>query len=730
MKKNIKKPDSPAQSKQPLSLNEKLLFLFKNNPTEKFTFKMLHKEVGLNKYTRDELGTQIDELKSLQLIVKIDKNKFILAREKTQSKLSTNKKNISKNIIEGVLDVNRSGSAYCMSQQSDKDVFIPSTKLNRSLDGDRVQILVKPAKKGAKRLEGEVINIIERHQLEFVGIIKISERHAFLIPDKLKMKVDLFIPPSNINGAKDGEKVLVKIVEWNEGQKSPVAQVVKILGKPGENEVEMLSILADKGFPLHFSPETLHETELINTEISEADLANRLDYRSQLTFTIDPIDAKDFDDALSFVELKNGNYEIGVHIADVSHYVKPNSALDIEAFKRSTSVYLVDRVLPMLPEKISNELCSLRPNEDKLCFSVIFEMDKNAKIKQKWFGKTIIHSKRRFYYEEAQHILDSGEGHLAKELKILNEIAKKLRENRFKDGSINFNSTEIRFKLDDKGKPIEVYVKESLDTNKLIEDFMLLANRTVAEFVNNKKISNKTIPFPNRIHDKPDLDKLLDFRLTAESFGYKMKMDTPKQISNAINELMSQIIGTPEQHLLETLAIRSMAKAVYSTENIGHYGLGFNDYAHFTSPIRRYPDVMVHRILEQCLTSNPQLELNRDLVEKKCEHCSAMERKAMDCERESTKYKQVEYMSQFIGVTFNGVISGVVDFGFFVEIIDNKCEGLIRIDSLKNDYYIFEETQHAIIGYHSGVVYRLGSPIKVKVIKTDLITRTIDFEIV
>lgn len=641
-----------------------------------------------------------------------------------------NRNSPSRIIISGTVDMMASGSAFIVSDETDRDVFVPAHKLNKALDGDRVRVQAE-RKKSGKRMEGVVIQVLERGNEHFVGIISISKQFAFLIASR-PLPVDFFIPLKKLNGAENGDKVLIRVREWhNEKQKNPIAEVVSVLGKPGQNNAEMLSILADNGFPLQFPDEVLMEADELPIDIDPKEIARRRDFRQITTFTIDPHDAKDFDDALSIRRLDNGNWEVGVHIADVSHYAKPGSALDREATRRATSVYMVDRVLPMFPEKLSNHICSLRPNEEKLCFSAVFELDADAVVHSRWFGKTVIYSDRRFSYAEAQEILNTQQGELSAELLKLNELAKKLRARRLREGSIEFGSEEVRFQLDENGKPIGIYVKQVLDSNRLIEDFMLLANRSVAAFVNQQTFNGQQVPTVNRIHDAPDIEKLTDYRTLARTFGYDLNLESPKHISQSLNKLLEEVKGKPEQRILETLAIRTMAKAAYSIRTeVGHYGLAFDDYTHFTSPIRRYPDVLTHRILEQCLNPDPHYDMNAEALERKCEHSSAMERKAMEAERQSNKYKQAEYMSDYIGEEFDGVISGVTHFGFFVELKENKCEGLVALDSLIDDHYIYDDKLHTLIGYQKRKRYQLGYPVRVRVMATSLTTRTIDFEVV
>lgn len=723
-----KRSSKNSSGKRPPSLDQLILRIFTNNPSTLYGYKAIHSKIGRRSYDADEIVAAVNRLCDKNLIAKTKGNRFHLigaeASPKKTERKSRSNQNTSRKLIVGVVDMTASGSAYIVSEQSDRDIFVPAGRLKGAFDGDRVKVRAG-IKSGGRRLEGEVVEIVERSKTVFTGIIKVAPKFALFIPDT-NIPLNLFLPLSKINGAKDGDKVLVRVIEWSEDGKKPVAEVSKILGKPGENNAEMISILANKGFPLKFSAEALAESEKLSVTITEKDIVQRKIFKGVTTFTIDPVDAKDFDDALSVQKLPNGNWEIGVHIADVSYYVSPDSALERDGFKRATSVYLVDRVLPMFPEKLSNLICSLRPNEDKLCFSAVFEMTDEAKVVRKWFGRTLIHSTRRFHYAEAQEILDSGQGDMADELKLLDRLAKILRAKRMEAGSIDFGSDEVKFILDESGKPIQVMAKEMLDTNRLIEDFMLLANRSVAEFINTRP---EQIPFVNRTHSAPDIEKLAEFKRLAADFGYELKLDTPEQISASLNNLLTQIKGKPEQHLLESLAIRSMAKAAYTVQNIGHYGLGFQHYTHFTSPIRRYPDVMVHRILWQCLQDPTRVNRDVDTLKHKCEHSSLMERKAMEAERESVKYKQVEYLSERIGQEFEGVISGVAHFGFWVELVENKCEGLVRISTVIDDTYVFQETQHAFIGFNKGKRYQLGGRVHVRVVSTDLLARTIDFEL-
>jgi len=631
--------------------------------------------------------------------------------------------------IVGIVDMNKGGDAYVIAEGHTTDIFVKSGNINRALDGDTVEIELFLARKRSKRQEGKVVKVIKRHQTEFVGVLNVTKSYAFVIPDNNNIQVDFFIPPSKTKNANNKDKVIVKLLEWEARKKSPTAEVVEILGKPGLNDVEMKSILVAQGFSLNFPKAVLRETEKLNTTINNEEIKKRRDFREVTTITIDPKDAKDFDDALSVKYLDNGNYEVGIHIADVSHYVQPGTALDEEARKRATSVYLVDRVLPMLPEKISNELCSLRPNETKLCYAAVFELDATGKVCKKWFGRTVIYSDRRFTYEEAQSVIETGEGDYAKEMLLLNSLAEKLRAKRFKHGSISFETEEVKFNFDKAGKPISIYVKQRKASNLLVEDFMLLANRLVATsiFEKEKKIK-KNIPFPYRIHDVPDMEKLITFNHYAATFDLELDLTSTKTVAHSMNKIMKTVNGTPAQHLLSYMAVRSMSKAKYTISNIGHYGLAFDYYTHFTSPIRRYPDVLVHRMLTRVL--NKDYNANGDSLEKTLMHCSAQEIKAVKAERAATKYKQVEFMLDKVGKTFEGMISGVKHYGLFVEIMENKCEGLIPIETLPFDKYIYKEAKQCIVGMLNDTVFKIGDIIQVKVTKADMEKQNIDMELV
>lgn len=628
--------------------------------------------------------------------------------------------------LKGVLDITRSGVGYVVIPNADSDILVRPGDFNTALHGDTVRVrVVNSGGRQSSRQQGKVVEVVQRKQTEFLGKIEIGKSFAFFIADVDKPMPDIFVPLSNLKEAKDSDQVIVRIVEWQPNKK-PVGEVVQVMEKGDANDMAMKEILMQNGFPLFFPEEVIEESERIPDTIPQSEIRNRKDVREFLTFTIDPVDAKDFDDAISFRVLKNGNYEIGVHIADVGHYVEPDTALDKEAYNRATSVYLPDRVLPMLPERISNELCSLRPKEDKLTFSAIFQLTPKGEIKQHWLGKTVIHSDHRFTYEEVQEIIEQQEGLYKDEVLILNELAQKFRKQRFKKGAINFSSQEVRFKLDEKGKPVGIMIKESKEAHQLIEEFMLLANRTVAESVSKIKFNKKDIPFPYRVHDTPDEMKLEPFAAFARKYGHEFDTKSPEGIARSFNQMLKDVQGKPEQHVLEQLGIRTMAKAIYTAENIGHYGLGFKHYCHFTSPIRRYPDVLVHRVLFDIL--NEKIEPDKKM-EQKCKHCSDKERSAMESERAANKYKQVEYMQNFLGDEFEGVISGVAAFGFWVETIEHKCEGLVSINSLlEYDDFRLVEGDYSLAGMRSGRKFRMGDKVRIKVIAANLSKRQLDYE--
>lgn len=628
--------------------------------------------------------------------------------------------------VEGRIDITTNGNAYVMNENFEDDIFIERGNTLNALNGDRVKVNLF-ARRPGKRPEGEVVEVLERARTEFVGTVQVSGKFAFLASDSARNGVDIFIPLQALNDAQDGDKAVAKITEWLPEAKNPMGEIVRVLGKPGENNAEMDAILVEYGFTLSFPPEVEKEAEEIPYRIPRKEISKRRDFRKVATFTIDPVDAKDFDDALSVQTLPSGNLEVGIHIADVSYYVTPGSSLEDEAYERATSIYLVDRVIPMLPEKLSNMVCSLRPGEDKLCFSAVFEIDSQANVLSEWFGRTIIHSKRRFTYEEAQEVIETGEGDLKELILPLHRIAQLMRKRRFANGAITFDRVEVKFRLDENAHPVDVFLKENKDSNKLIEEFMLLANRRVAEFVGRKlqQETGKEHPFVYRIHDSPRPEKLEGFAMFAGRFGYKINTKSEKEIASSINKLMKEIKGKREENVLEQLAIRSMSKAIYTTDNIGHYGLAFDYYTHFTSPIRRYPDVMVHRLLEHYLSGGKPADAEE--IEAGCKHSTDMEIRASEAERASVKFKQVQYLLDRKDEEFTGMISGVTEWGLYIEIADNKCEGLLRIRDLKDDFYELDEENYCLIGHRSKKVFRLGDTLKVRLKSADLMKKQIDF---
>lgn len=644
---------------------------------------------------------------------------------KQQQKSSVGKKSTQSETVKGKLDISRSGMGFVIVDGQDKDIMVKPNDFGKAFHGDIVRVQV-PKIAAGRRPEGKITDVVERKQVEFIGNVQVNKNIAFFVAGGEKPVPDFYIPMEKLNGATDGDRVVAKLVKWDKADKKPQGEIISVLKAEDEGDLAMKEILINAGFPLSFDEAVMKEVAKLSGKITREETKKRKDCRDILTFTIDPADAKDFDDAISIRNLDNGNYEIGVHIADVSHFVTPDSILDKAAYERATSVYLPDRVNPMLPEKISNELCSLRANEDKYTFSVIFQINNRAEVKHKWIGRTIIHSNHRFTYEEVQQTIETKDGLHFKPILLLNELAQKFRKERFDNGAINFSSQEVRFQLDETGKPIGIMIKESKEANKLVEEFMLLANRTVAEYVSKIKVNKEPIPFPYRIHATPDEEKLKPFVAFARKFGYKFDMEDDAAIARSFNQLLKDVEGKPEQHVLEQLGIRTMAKAIYTSQNIGHYGLGFENYCHFTSPIRRYPDVLVHRILQQCLEKDLKLDKKMD---EKCKHCSDRERSAMEAERAGNKYKQVEYMQQFIGDEFDGIISGVASFGFWVETVDQKCEGLVSVRDLADyDEFRHDEAAYALVGVRTGKIFNMGDKIRIKVVAANLTKRQLDYE--
>lgn len=697
------------------SLSELAMDVFREKPKQKLNYKQVAKAVGIHSASSKK--------KIQETLFKLVDKKMLKYEDK--GKYSLNLQSIS-NFI-GKVDMTASGAAYIISEDQEQDVFVSENNLGHALHGDTVKVRIIKAKKSGK-LVGAISEIIEKGKREFVGIIEKSSKFAFLIPDDKKMPVDIFIPLEKLNAAEDGMKAIAKIHDWPLEADCPFGEIIQVLGKPGENETEMHSILAEYGLPSKFPEHVEKDAENLDTKIHESEVKKRRDFRKVATFTIDPADAKDFDDALSIQKLENGNWEIGVHIADVSFYLREDTELDKEAFERATSVYLVDRVVPMLPEVLSNFACSLRPDEDKYCFSAVFEMDENGRVHKEWFGRTIINSDKRFAYEDAQKIIEEGKGEFADEILTLDKIAKRLRAERFKKGSIDFHQLEVKFRLDENGEPTGVFLKEQKDANKLIEEFMLLANRKVAAFIGDRKKAEKAKPFVYRIHDNPDPEKLLQFSTFIRKFGYRIDVTSPKGITQTLNRLMSEVEGKVEEDLISQLAIRTMAKAIYSMENIGHYGLGFHYYTHFTSPIRRYPDVMVHRLLQHYLDGGKAVD--EEELQEKCKHSSEREKLAVEAERASIKFMQVKFMQDRVGEVFAGIVSGVSEWGVFVELEDNKCEGMVRLKSMQDDFYVFDADNYCVIGKRHGKIYRIGEKVTVIVKRADLAKKQLDFEIV
>ncbi len=690
------------------------------NQKKSFNYKQIAKAIQLEKSKRNSLAEILNELLGKNILSEVSRGKYIINP-------SHQKKGAKQKYVTGVIDMKQTGKAYLITEEFEEDVKIAANNTSNALPNDHVKVMLFPLRKGRK-LEGKVVEIIKRAKTVFVGTIQLHKNFGFLVPDNVSMPVDIFIPKESLNNAKEGQKAMAEITEWPERAKNPFGKIISILGNPGDNEVEMNAILAEFEFPLRFPEAVEAEAKKIPTGITASEIKKRKDFRSVPTLTIDPEDAKDFDDALSVRAIEKELWEIGVHIADVSHYVKPSGKLDEEAYRRGTSVYLVDRVIPMLPEVLSNNVCSLNPNEDKLCFSAVFHMNSKAEIIDQWFGKTIINSDRRFDYNEVQQILENEEGDLYQALKILNHCAKILRKERFRKGAFAFDRPEIKFRLNDDGKPVGVYVKEYNDAHKLIEEFMLLANKKVAEIIGKTKNQTTSKTFVYRVHDHPNPEKLEELSDLVRKFGYRLQTNSRKAISNSMNSLLANITGKGEENMIETLALRTMAKAKYTTENIGHYGLAFDYYTHFTSPIRRYPDLMVHRLLEKYMNHEPSVE--KEPVEKKCEHASEMERRALESERASIKYKQVEFLSDKIGNIYKGVISGVSKWGIFVEIKENKCEGMVRLKDMIDDFYFLDEDSFTVVGQRYGIEYRLGDEVVIKVKKADLSKKQLDFVLI
>ena len=704
------------------SLENRIIEVFTSSH-EKYGYKQIAAKLHIyDKEGRAEVVRAIEKFVNVKILLKVGRGKYRI-NPRYLSKETT-----GRNYVTGRLEVKYSGAAFVLQEGDNEDIFIPERNLSNALHGDLVKVLVFPPREG-KRPEGEIVDVLERSKKQVVGVISIQKGIAFFIPDSPSYRHDILIPTRLLKKAKNGYKVVVRIVDWTHGSRNPIGEVINVLGKPGDNNVEMQSILAENDFPLSFPTAVEEEAAAIPINIPKEEIHKRRDCRNITTFTIDPADAKDFDDAISYEKLPNGNFRIGVHIADVSHYVKPGTLIDKEAYERGTSVYLVDRTIPMLPEVLSNNLCSLRPHEDKLCFSAIFEMTEGAKVVKEWFGHTIINSDERFDYEEVQQIIDSGKGRLATEINDINALARILRKKRFENNAINFETEEVKFKLDENAKPIGVYLKVSSEANWLIEEFMLLANKKVAERIGKKNATNKEPrTFVYRIHDKPLEEKLTTFRNFVKKIGYDFKVGSPKTLASSFNKMFQQAKGTQEYEMLSKLSIRTMARAVYSTENIGHYGLAFPFYTHFTSPIRRYPDLMVHRLLDRYLAKGSSV--NQKEFEEYCEHCSQMEQKATESERTSVKYKQAEFLSDKLGQVFEATVSGICKWGVFAELKESHCEGLISMRKFNDDFYYIDEENYTLVGLHHGHNYRFGDTVTVRVAGVDMDRRQMDFDII
>jgi len=712
------------------NLTNTILSILKKERNQTFNYKQIAAKLGVNDTSsRNQIIKKLRELQGKQEIEEVERGKF--------------KAIVNTEYHTGRLDLAAKGNGYIICEDFDDDVFIASNNINKALHGDEVEFYAYKRRNRGK-IEGEITNVIKRAKSEYVGVIQIHNKKnfAFVVPDSNKMQTDIFVPINKINKAEDGDKVLVKLEDWPEKADSPHGKIVQVLGKPGDHNTEIHAILAEYGLPMEFPHEVEDYANKLDTSITKEEIVKRRDMRNDLTFTIDPKDAKDFDDALSFEVLDNGLYEIGIHIADVSHYLQEGTVLDDEAYERATSVYLVDRVVPMLPEVLSNKACSLRPHEEKLTFSAVFQMNDTCEIKNEWFGRTVTYSDARYAYEEAQAVIESKTNTIPAEVSLtgetyqtdqkiadailkMDELAKIMRGKRMSSGAISFDKVEVKFDLDEQANPVGVFFKTSKDANKLIEEFMLLANRKVSEFIG-KKDPKKT--FVYRVHDEPDDSKLATLQNVVSRFGYKLNFKDRKSVSATLNNLLKEVNGKKEQNLVDTLTIRTMSKAEYTTRNIGHYGLAFDYYSHFTSPIRRYPDVMAHRLLQQYLEGGKSA--NEEVYEDKCNHSSNMEGLATRAERDSIKYMQIKFMQDHNDDEFVGVISGVTDWGIYVEIITNKCEGMVSVRDMKDDHYAFDADQYAMVGRSNGMVYQLGDEVVVKVKNTDLVKKHLDFNLI
>lgn len=698
---------------------QKIIEVLFKNPNKPQNYKQIASSLNLtNRIDKEILIKDLQALLADKKIKEFDRGKF--------------KINAEKDYLLGTVDITQNGSAYVTVEGIEEDIFVAKNKKKNALQGDQVRVYLYPKSKGkSQKPEGEIIDVVKRFRTVFTGIFEPqpSGKYGFVVMDSRSLHVDFYIPKEKFKDAQHGDKVVVHLLDWPEDADSPFGEIVEVLGRPDETKTEMHAILLEYNLPYEFPEEVEREAKELDVMIHEDEIAKRRDMRGVPTFTIDPKDAKDFDDALSIQKLENGNWEIGVHIADVTHYVRPGTLLEQEAYNRATSVYLVDRVVPMLPENLSNVACSLRPHEDKYTFSAVFEMDDNAKVLSEWYGRTAIHSDRRFTYEEAQEIIEGAEGDMKEEILTLDRLAKILRSKRMAAGAITFDKIEVKFNLDENDNPVGTYFKISKDSNHLIEEFMLLCNRKVSEFVSTTKDGKPNgNTFVYRIHDDPDMDKLQDLRLFIKQFGYSLDLSTRDSITKSLNQLLKDVKGKPEENLIETLAVRTMSKAKYSTENdVGHYGLAFKYYSHFTSPIRRYPDMMAHRLLQHYLDGGKSPAAAA--YEEKCIHSSQREKLATEAERESIKFMQVKFMEQFIGEEFYGFITGVQEYGIFVEIPETRCEGMVRLRNMEEDSFYFDQKNYAIVGRKTGITYQLGDKVFIKVAKADLRNKQLDFEL-
>ncbi|THD69306.1 ribonuclease R [Robertkochia marina] len=723
MSKRKKRADKQRKSE----ITKGIFSVLESDPDKSFNYKQIASKLGISDPAgRNTIIKRLGQLAGNEKIAEVARGKYKLI--------------VSQNYYTGVVDMTGRNNAYVVCEELDTDVFVPQSLLNKALNGDTVEVYVFPRKRRGKKLEGEITRILERKKMTFVGVLQMQKNFGFVLPSDYKMYTDIFVPKNRIKDAEHGDKVIVEINDWPANADSPYGTIIETLGKPGDHQTEMHAILAEYGLPYEFPPEVEHEANKLDTSIQEEEIKKRRDMRSVTTFTIDPKDAKDFDDALSFKKLEDDWVEIGIHIADVSHYVQPGTLLDDEAYNRATSVYLVDRVVPMLPEILSNKACSLRPHEEKYTFSAVFEMNSKAEIRKQWFGRTVTYSDQRFAYEEAQAMIESGKNKVPSDVSLtgktyevdqeianavlhMDRLAKIMRKKRMQDGAISFDKVEVKFNLNEENEPVGVFFKTSKDANKMIEEFMLLANRRVAAFIGKQK---KT--FVYRVHDEPDEEKLLTLQGVIKRFGYSINMKSRKTVTSSLNNLLQEVQGKKEQNLVDTLTIRSMSKAEYTTDNIGHYGLAFDYYTHFTSPIRRYPDVMVHRLLQHYLDKGASAK--EEEYEDKCRHSSNMEGLAAQAERDSIKYMQIKFMEDHKDEEFLGVISGVTEWGIYVEIVENKCEGMIRIRDIKDDYYVFDEKNYALVGEVTKNEYQLGDEVYVQVKNTDLVKRHLDFSLI